>query len=156
MNMEPLREFVSLEKKKKDLDAELKAAKQRLDELEEIIIPMFVAKGVPSMVVEVPGMTRTLTLYQDVYASPLNEREEVVAALKASELGVYVAENYNANSLTSYVREVWNELKETARREQRVASEADLRAELPEPLQPVLKISLVHKLSSTRSSKTTN
>ena len=39
MNMEPLREFVSLEKKKKDLDAELKAAKQRLDELEEIIIP---------------------------------------------------------------------------------------------------------------------
>jgi len=36
MNMEPLREFVSLETRKKELDAELKAAKQRLDELEEV------------------------------------------------------------------------------------------------------------------------
>ena len=35
MNMEPLREFVSLENRKKDLDAELKAVKQKLDELEE-------------------------------------------------------------------------------------------------------------------------
>jgi len=155
MNMEPLREFVSLEKKKKDLDAELKAAKQRLDELEEIIIPMFVADGVPSMAVEADGMTRTLSIYQDVYASPLNEREEVVAALKLSELGAYVAENYNTNSLTSYVREVWNELKDTARREQRVVFEADLRAALPEALRPVLKISLLHKLSSVRSSKST-
>ena len=155
MNMEPLREFVSLEKKKKDLDAELKAAKQRLDELEEIIIPMFVAEGVPSMAVETDGMTRTLSIYQDVYASPMNDREEVVAALKASELGVYVAENYNTNSLTSYVREVWNELKDTARREQRVVFEADLRAALPEALRPVLKISLLHKLSSVRSSKST-
>ena len=155
MNMEPLREFVSLEKKKKDLDAELKAAKQRLDELEDIIIPMFVEEGVPSMAVEADGMTRTLSIYQDVYASPLNEREEVVAALKASELGVYVAENYNTNSLTSYVREVWNELKDTARREQRVVFEADLRAALPEALRPVLKISLLHKLSSVRSSKST-
>ena len=155
MNMEPLREFVSLEKKKKDLDAELKAAKQRLDDLEDIIIPMFVAEGVPSMAVEADGMTLTLSIYQDVYASPLNERQEVVAALKASELGVYVAENYNTNSLTSYVREVWNELKDTARREQRVVFEADLRAALPEALRPVLKISLLHKLSSVRSSKTT-
>ena len=100
-------------------------------------------------------MTRTLSIYQDVYASPVNDREEVVAALKSSELGAYVAENYNTNSLTSYVREVWNELKDTARREQRVVFEADLRAALPEALRPVLKISLLHKLSSVRSSKST-
>jgi len=155
MNMAPLREFVSLENKKKNLDAELKAARQRLDELEEIIIPMFIEKGVPAMVVEADGVSRTLSIYPDVYASPVNDREEVVAALKLSELGQYVAENYNTNSLTSYVREVWKELRDTAKREQRVVTERDLRAALPEPLQPVLKIAMIHKLSSTKSSKTT-
>jgi len=153
MDMAPLREFVSLEKKKKDLDAELKVAKQRLDELEDLIIPMFIEHGVPSMAVEADGMTRALSIYQDVYASPVNDREEVVTALKVSELGAYVAENYNANSLTSYVREIWNELKDTAKRENRVVFEADLRAALPEALRPVLKISILHKISSVRSTK---
>ena len=55
MNMEPLREFVSLETRKKELDAQLKAAKQRLDELEDVIIPQFIEEGVPSMTVEVDG-----------------------------------------------------------------------------------------------------
>ena len=61
-----------------------------------------------------------MSIYQDVYASPLNDRGEVVDALKESELGQYVAENYNANSLTALVRETWKELRETASREKRV------------------------------------
>lgn len=150
MNLEPLREFVSLETHKKELDAESKATRQRLDELEEIIIPLFIEEGVPAMTVEVDGITRTLSIYPDVYASPLNDRNEVVDALKQSELGQYVAENYNTNSLTSFVREVWKELRQTAAREQRVVTEEDLRAALPAPLATVLKLSLIHKLSSTR------
>ena len=162
MRMEPLREFVSLEKRRKDLDAESKAIKQRLDELEQEIVPLFIEEGVPSMAVTVAcpqcgahTTTRTLSIYPDVYASPLNDREEVVAALKQSELGQYVAENYNTNSLTSFVRELWKDLRETAGREQRVVTEEDLRAALPAPLQNVLRVSMIHKLSSTRSSKTT-
>jgi hypothetical protein len=150
MNLEPLREFVSLEQRKKDLDAELKATKQKLDELEDQIIPMFIEAGVPSMTVEVNGAKRTLSIYPDVYASPLNDREEVVDALKASELDQYVAENYNTNSLTSFVREIWKELRHNASREERVVTEDDLRAALPQALQGVLKLSLIHKLSSTR------
>ncbi len=150
MNLEPLREFVSLEYHKKELDADLKATKQKLDELEERIIPMFIEEGVPSMTVEVDGAKRTLSIYPDVYASPINDREEVVEALKASELDQYVAENYNTNSLTAFVREIWKELREVASREKRVVTDDDLRAALPAPLQPVLKISLIHKLSSTR------
>jgi hypothetical protein len=150
MNLEPLREFVSLENRKKELDAALKATKQKLDELEDIIIPMFIEAGVPAMTVEVDGTRRTLSIYPDVYASPLNDREEVVDALKQSELGQYVAENYNTNSLTSFVRELWKELRQAANREQRVVTEDDLRAALPMPLQGALKLSLVHKLSSTR------
>jgi hypothetical protein len=150
MQLEPLREFVSLEQKKKDLDAELKATKQKLDELEDQIIPMFIEAGVPSMTVEVNGAKRTLSIYPDVYASPMNDREEVVDALKQSELDQYVAENYNTNSLTSFVREIWKELRHNATREERVVTENDLRAALPQPLQGVLKLSLIHKLSSTR------
>ena len=150
MNMEPLREFVSLETCKKELDADLKATKQRLDELEEIIIPQFIEAGVPSMTVEVDGTKRTLSIYPDVYASPLNDREEVVDALKQSELGQYVAENYNSNSLTAYVREVWREVLLLAKQQNRMAGEEDVRAALPKPLGEVLKISLVHKLSSRK------
>jgi hypothetical protein len=150
MNMEPLREFVSLETRKKELDADLKATKQRLDELEEQIIPMFVEEGVPSMTVEVDGLKRTLSIYPDVYASPLNDREEVVDALKQSGLDQYVAENYNTNSLTSFVREIWKELLATAGREKRIVTEDDLRAALPLVLAGTLKLSIIHKLSSTR------
>jgi hypothetical protein len=150
MNLEPLREFVSLENHKKELDADLKATKQRLDELEETIIPMFIEEGVPSMTVEVDGAKRTLSIYPDVYASPANDRDEVVDALKQSELGQYVAENYNTNSLTAFVREVWKDLRQAATRAERVVTEDDLRAALPAPLQGALKITLIHKLSSTR------
>jgi hypothetical protein len=150
MNMEPLREFVSLETRKKELDADLKATKQRLDELEQQIIPMFVEEGVPSITVEADGVKRTLSIYPDVYASPLNGRDEVVEALKRAGLDQYVAENYNTNSLTSFVREIWKELLATAGREQRVVTEHDLRAALPLVLAGALKLSIVHKLSSTR------
>jgi len=150
MNMEQLREFVSLENRKRDLDAELKAANQRLDELEDLIIPQFIEAGVPSIAVTVDGNTRTLSINPDVYASPLNGRTEVAAALKASQLGQYVAENYNSNSLTAYVREVWREVLLLARQQNRVAGEEDVRAALPKPLGEVLKISLVHKLSSRK------
>ena len=150
MNMEPLREFVSLETRKKELDADLKATKQRLDELEDQIIPMFVEEGVPSMTVEVDGVKRTLSIYPDVYASPLNDREEVVDALKQSGLDQYVAENYNTNSLTSFVREIWKELLATAGREKRIVTEDDLREALPLILAGTLKLSIIHKLSSTR------
>lgn len=150
MNMEQLREFVSLENKKRDLDAELKATNQKLDELEDLIIPQFIEAGVPSIAVTVDGATRTLSIYPDVYASPLTDRAEVAAALRASELGQYVAENYNSNSLTAYVREVWREVMQAAQRENRVATEDDVRAALPKPLGDAIKISLVHKLSSRK------
>jgi hypothetical protein len=152
MNLEQLREFVSLENRKRQLDSELKEIKQMLDDLEELIIPQFVEAGVPSMTVEVDGQRRTLSVYPDVYASPLNNREEVVAALKASELGQYVAENYNTNSLTALVREVWRDVLDAAKKANRIATGEDVLAALPEPLGTALKVHLVHKLSSRSKS----
>jgi hypothetical protein len=147
MNMPQLREFVSMENRKKELDAELKAVKQQLDDLEEALVPQFIEDGVQRMTVD----GRTVSIQQDVYASPLNDREDVVDALKQSELGQYVAENYNTNSLTAFVRELKRDVELRAKGENRMYTEDDVRAALPEPLGRALKISFVHKLSSRKA-----
>jgi len=147
MNMQQLRGFVSLENRKKDLDAELKSVKQQLDDLEEALVPQFIEDGVQRMTID----GRTVSIQQDVYASPLNDRDDVVDALKQSELGQYVAENYNTNSLTAFVREVKRDVELRAQSESRIYTEDDVRAALPEPLGRALKISFVHKLSSRKA-----
>jgi hypothetical protein len=147
MNIQQLWEFVSLENRKKDLDAELKAVKQQLDGLEEALIPQFLDSGVQKMTVD----GRTVSIQQDVYASPLNDRGDVVDALKHSELGQFVAENYNTNSLTAFVREIKREVESRAQQDDRMYTEEDVRAALPDPLGRALKISFVHKLSSRKA-----
>ena len=146
MNMEQLKQFVCLENRKRDLDAELKATRQKLDDLEQILVPQFIEDGVQRVTVD----NRTIALAQDIYASPLNDREEVVSALKASELGQYVAENYNTNSLTAFVREVAREIAAQAEREGRPYSEDDVLQALPKPLGAALKVSFVHSLRSRK------
>src|ERR1035438_5616706 len=94
---------------------------------------------------------RTVSIQQDVYASPLNDREDVVDALKQSELGQYVAENYNTNSLTAFVRELKRDVELRAKGENRMYRSEEVRAALPEPLGRALKISFVHKLSSRKA-----
>ena len=42
MNQEQLKGFVCLEKRKRDLDAELKHVKQQIDDLEQALIPQFI------------------------------------------------------------------------------------------------------------------
>jgi hypothetical protein len=93
---------------------------------------------------------RTVSLAQDIYASPLGDRAEVVAALKASELGQYVAENYNTNSLTAFVREVARDVAAVAGREGRPYGEAEVLGALPQPLGNTLKVSFVHTLRSRK------
>jgi hypothetical protein len=147
VNLEQLKEFVCLENRKRELDAEQKQVKQQLDDLEQVLVPQFIQDGIQKMTVD----GRTVSLVHDIYASPLYDREDVVAALKQSELGQYVAENYNTNSLTAFVREVKREVESQAQQEQRPYDEEDIRAALPAPLGQALKISFVHKLSSRKA-----
>jgi hypothetical protein len=146
MNMEQLKEFVCLENRKRDLDAELKATKQKLDDLEQALVPQFIDDGVQRMTVD----NRTVSLAQDIYASPVGERADVVAALKASELGQYVAENYNTNSLTAFVREVARDVAVLATREGRPYGEDEVLQALPQPLGTALKVSFIHSLRSRK------
>jgi len=147
MNMEQLKEFVCLENRKRDLDAELKGVKAKLDELEEALVPQFIEAGLTKATVD----GRTVSLAQEIYASPLDGRERVVEALKASELAQYVSENYNTNSLSAFVREVARDVAAQAEREDRIFTEDDVRAALPAPLGLALKISFVHTLRSRKA-----
>ena len=82
-----------------------------------------------------------------MYASPLNDREDVVDALKESELGQYVAENYNTNSLTALVREVEREVETRAQDESRMSPKTTCARPCRSRWAGALKISFVHKLS---------
>lgn len=146
MNMEQLKEFVALEKRKKEIDGELKAIAARLDDLEQALVPQFLTDGVNSMKID----SRLVYLAQDIYASPVNDRSEVIAALKKSELGQYISENYNSQSLKAYVREVAEEVRLRCDQEQTLFSEEEVRASLPEPLNTALKVSFIHSLRSRK------
>jgi hypothetical protein len=147
MNMQQVKEFVCLEKRKRDLDAELKAVKQQLDDLSEALVPQFLNEGIDKVTAD----GRTVKIVQQVVASPVNGRRDVVDALKASELGQYVGENYNDQSVRGYVNEVARDVADRAAREDRVYTEEEIRAALPEPLGRAVKIHFLHKLSSTKA-----
>jgi len=147
MNMDQLKEFVCLETRKRELDSELKAIAARIDDLEQILVPQFLADGVASMKVD----GRTVYIAQDIQASPLNDRAEVIAALKRSELGQYVSENYNTQSLRGFVREVAGEVRLRCQQQDRLFTEEEVRTALPPPLGDALKISFVHSLRSRKA-----
>jgi hypothetical protein len=145
--MDQLKEFVCLETRKRELDSELKALAARIDDLEQVLVPQFLADGVASMKVD----GRTVYIAQDIQASPLNDRAEVIAALKQSELGQYVSENYNSQSLRAFVREVAEEARLRCQQQNRLFTEEDVRTALPSPLSDALKISFVHSLRSRKA-----
>jgi hypothetical protein len=147
MNMEQIKEFVALENRKRELDSELKAIAARLDNLEQALVPQFLNDGVNSLKID----GRVVYLAEDIYAGPLNDRAEVIAALKKSDLGQYVSENYNTQSLKAFVREVAQEVRLRCEQEQKLFSEEDVRLSLPVPLGDTLKISFVHSLRSRKA-----
>jgi hypothetical protein len=147
MNMEQLKEFVALEKRKRELDSELKQIAARLDDLEQALVPQFLNDGVNSLRID----GRLVYLAQEIYAGPLNDRAQVIAALKASELGQYISENYNTQSLKAFVREVAEEVRLRCEQQERLFTEEEVRAALPAPLGAALKISFVHSLRTRKA-----
>ena len=143
MNTADLKEFVALEKEKAQLNGRLKVINQRLEVLDGAITEEFVKDGIQSMRVD----GRTVYLHRDIYASPKDgERAAVVEALKECDLSQYIKEDYNANSLTAFVREMVREAEEQARLEKRVL--VDPAGALPAGLAAKLNVSTVFSVSS--------
>ncbi len=141
-----LKEFVKLEQEKADIKLRLKNIETRLGELDESLTKQFLEDGIQSTRID----GRTVYLHRDLFASAKDgDKESVVTALKACNLGQYVKEDYNANSLKAYVREMVREAEEQARIEGRVIE--DPAKALPEHLAVTLNISTVFSVSSRRS-----
>lgn len=149
MNIENVKRYVALEKEKAEHEVRVKAINTELAVLEAQIVPDLIADGVDSAKVD----GRTVYLARDVYAAPAEgyDREAVCGALVAAELGEYVAPNYNTNSIKSWVREVAREAEDLCQREERLFTEADVVAALPEALRHVLKVSFVRSLRSRKA-----
>ena len=147
MNIEQLKEFVCLETRKRELDSELKAIAARIDSLEQALLPQFLSDGVASLKVD----GRTVYIAQDIQAGPLNDRAQVIGALRQSELGQYISENYNTQSLRAFVREVAEEVRLRCQQRNRLFTEEEVRVALPSPLCNTLKISFVHSLRSRKA-----
>ena len=140
MDNEAIRRFVSLEKRKKELDAALKEATKELAEAREAAIDALLATGFSG--VDVDG--RHVELSRKASARPVGDRTEVISGL--------VAEDYNTKTLDSVVNEVLEDVRRRADEEQwdRLYTEEDVRAALPEPLRAVLQVSFYYLLSSTK------
>ena len=149
MDTEAIRRFVSLEQRKKDLDALLKEATKDLADAREAAIEALLAAGLDAA--EVDG--RRVALSQKASARPVDDREAVIAALKASPIAGYVAEDYNTKSLDAFVTEVLDDVRRRAHEEEwdRLYTADDVCAALPEPLRDVLKVSFYYLLSSTKA-----
>jgi hypothetical protein len=146
VNTAELKEFVKLEQEKADIKLRLKNIESRLGELDESLTRQFIEDGIQSTRID----GRTVYLHRDLFASAKDgDKEAVVVALKACNLGQYVKEDYNANSLKAYVREMVREAEEQARIEGRVIE--DPAKALPEHLAVTLNISTVFSVSSRRS-----
>ena len=142
-----VKQYVCLEKRKRDLDAELKQVEQDLKALERVVVNEMVNAGFN----EVSADGRKLKLVPDVVASPVEDRWAVVDALKEAGLDQYIPQNYNDSQLRGFVKEIAAEVISRAQDEERVASAEDVRAALPEPLGRALKVYLGHKLSSRKA-----
>jgi len=129
MNMEQLKEFVALEKRKRDLDSELKAIAARIDDLEQALVPQFLNDGINSLRID----GRQVYLAQEIYAGPLRDRAD------------------NTQSLKAFVREVAEEARLRCEQAERLFTEDEVRAALPAPLSGALKISFVHSLRSRKA-----
>jgi hypothetical protein len=142
MNMGHIKELVTLAKRKEELDIEMEQTTSRMDELKQMLLPQFLTEACQSMRVD----GRLVSITQDVYASPAQDRLAVCKALSEAQLAHFVQENFNTNTLKAYVREIAREIKEECLREQRLFDEDALRAGLPEPLRNALRIGFLHTL----------
>lgn len=149
MDMELMREFVAIEEKKRDLDSQLKQVVQRLDDIEEQIVPQMLSDGVSQMRVD----GRTIYIANKIYAGPKDgDKGSVIDALKSSDdTAAFVAENYNAQTLRSYVSEIAKEVETVCKKDGRLFDEEAIRAALPTELAAAIKISFVHSLHSRKA-----
>lgn len=86
-------------------------------------------------------MFRTVFISKTVHASFSESKEDLIAGMKENGLAALVSETYNANTFSAWVRELDPDGKLTA---------DELHALLPEKLKPLVKLTTVITIKSTK------
>jgi hypothetical protein len=108
MNTEELKQFVALEERRRQLEAEVDTIKAEAAELEGRLLPQFEQSGMER--VSIDG--RTVYVERKLWAKAKDgDKGALCKALKRCRLGDYVEETFNTNSLSAYVRELDREGK---------------------------------------------
>jgi len=143
MNTDRLHQYVELEDRRRQLEAELDQIKEQMAKLQSEIVDDMSQAGISSMRVK----DRTLYIARDVSVSPADSKDALIAALKAAGLDQYVREDYHTQSLRAYVREILRDMGET----QDIVDDIDLQNALPEPLREAMRVSTFYQLRSRKS-----
>ena len=147
MDAEKVTRYLCLDRRKHDLEVELKQTAHDLKDLERAVVDELLNSGMTGA--EAEG--RRLVLAPKVEASPIEGRRAVVEALKEAGLDQYIPQDYNDSKLRAYVREIADEVLSRAEDEQRVASAEEIRAALPAPLGRALNVWLGHQLRNRKA-----
>ena len=124
---EKVRQYVELDKEKKELKSKLNIIQGVLTNLEEDVLEAFIEEGATSITVA----GRTVSPRVQVWVSPKDgDYETACKALEAAGLGQFTGKRFNTQTVSSYVREI--------------LSEGD---ELPPELADVLKVTERHTIS---------
>lgn len=101
MDNKIIKRFVSLDKRRRKLDAELKTVKTELTELEPTVREQMTKAGMQKL--SVNGVL--LYIKRQIWAKALEDKQATIAAIKEC-MPEYIGENYNSNSLSAWLREV--------------------------------------------------
>ncbi len=148
--MEQVREFVALEKEKKELQAWLVATNQKLTALDEAITTQLVAEGITG--VDMDG--RRVTVSTDIYAGPIEgQKQNVIDALRSlDDTAALVTTGYTPAALNKFVREVAADVEAACEQDPTRMYDVDaVRAALPPALAAVIKVSFVYVLRSRKA-----
>jgi len=131
---------------KRTAEQEQKEAEAVMKELEPKLLAQMADDGMDRITIKGVTYSPTRRLYVGPDTNVGANKEAVAAALLKSDLGDYVKQDYNANSLSAYVRSVAEE-----HGGKDMVTTEELRGFLPEPLRAVLKVGDVWSLGSRKS-----
>jgi DNA-binding ferritin-like protein len=136
-------EFIELDEQRKGKEGEVDKIKERMAELEPVILERFENAGMQSMKSK---MGATIYIRRELWSGAAEGSEVLLLeVLKSIGMGDLVKEKVNTQTLSAYVREVEKETFNGA-----AVDPNELIKALPEQLQPVLKVTQKFSLRTRR------
>lgn len=138
------KEYAALDARERAAEAELREVRAIKEELEPALLDDMAESGLDRVTIN--GVTFYPARRFFVGPDEGLDKTTVAAALKEAGLGDYVKNDYNTNSLTSYVRSLAVEAGGVD-----TMSPEEVRALLPEPLRACLKVGEIWRMGSRKA-----